>query len=204
MKWIVIFLVVSLVLQKIIMSVILFNRFNWQGGVVTSVDYPVQIMECTCFWVNHTHNKIVRNTWDWVETTEYSKREGSLPKNFEIKWYSYNEDRFFKASIPLPSDIMGHYAKKYRKQTQDENRSRGFYSDSYYLYLVAEIKPDGLVSVWLANGRRESERIELYSNFQGVEIDFDESKLDMDKGFTRKEWNEIVTDRKSTRLNSSH
>ena len=178
------------------MSVILFNRFNWQGGVVSNEDYPVQIMECTCFWVNHTRNKIVRNTWDMVETTDYSKREDSFPKNFEVKWYAYNEDRFFEASIPLPSDTLVHYAKKYRKQTQDENRRRGFYSDAYYLYLVADIKPDGIVSVWLSNGRRDSERIELYANFQGIEIDFDESKLDMDEGLTKEEWNEIVTTRK--------
>ena len=189
-------LIVSLFLQKVIMDIIAYNRFDWEGGIVTSENYPVQIIECTRYRPDY-HHKIVRNTWgDRLNTTDYSTYEGRLPKRFDITWYSYNEDQFFEASIPLPSDSLDYFAKKYRKHRQDENKERGFYSDYYTLILVAELKPNGLVSVWLTNGYRDGERIELYSDFQGIEANLDESELDLNEGFTRKEWNEIITTRK--------
>jgi|GEM_PF-4644495 len=182
---IVIFLVVSLVIQSIIMNYVASNRFDWQVGVVTSENYPVQIIECTYYNNWGYDNKILRNTWDdRLSTTDYRIRDKSFPKQFTIKWYSYYEDRFFEALIPLPSDTLNYYAKEYRK---------------YYSYgqnLVAELKPDGMVSVWLTDGSRDGDKIELYSNFQGVEAESNERKLFEDEEFTRKEWNEIITTRK--------
>ena len=185
LRGVVVFLVISLVLQSIIMSYVISNRFDWQVGIVTSENYPMQIIECTHYYNWRYDNKILRNTWDdGLSTTDYRMRDKSFPKQFTIKWYSYNEDRFFEALIPLPSDTLNYYAKKYR---------------TYYSYghnLVAELKPDGMVSVWLTDGSRDGEKIELYSNFQGIETDLDERELIANKEFTRKEWNDIITTRK--------
>ena len=167
------------------MNYVASNRFKWEVGVVTSENYPVQIIECICYRNYHSGNKILRNTWDdGLWTTDYPASDRPFPKHFIIKWHSYNEDCFFEALIPLPSDTLVHYAKEYRK---------------YYSYgpdLVAELKPGGLVSVWLSDGSRNGEKIELYSNFQGVEADLDERELIKGKEFTRKEWNDIITTRK--------
>ena len=191
-----IFLIISLFLQKVIMDIIAYSRFDWEVGVVTSENYPVQIVECTRYSPDY-HQKIVRNIWgDRLNTTDHNAYDERLPKRFGIKWYSYNEDQFFEASIPLPSDSLDYFAKKYRKHSQNENKERGFYSDYYTLILVAELKPNGMVSVWLTNDYRNGERIELYSDFQGIEANLDESELNMYEGFTRKEWNEIITTRK--------
>ena len=194
---IVVFLIVSLFFQYIIMCYISSNRFKWKGGIVTSENYPVQIIYSTRYRSGYHHNKIVRNTWDdMVKTTDYPLYEEDFPQYFHIDWYSYNEDLFFEALIPLPSDTLGYYAKKYRKYHQDENERRGIYTDYYSLTLVAELKPGGLVSVWLTDSNRGGERIELFSDFQGVECDLNESVLDLEEGITRKEWNDIITNRK--------
>lgn len=180
-----IFLVISLVIQSIIMIYVASKRFNWEVGAVTSENYPVQIIEGTRYHYNH-NNEILRDTWDnGVSKTDYYPASNTyLPKQFAIKWYSYNEDRFYEALIPLPSDSLNYYAKKYQKNYRCDPD------------LVAELKPNGLVSVWIKARYGSDEKFELYSNFQGIEVDLDERKLGTDEGLTRKEWNDIITTRK--------
>lgn len=188
-------LFIALIVSLIVKSNEEEERFNWRGGVVVEKDNPIQISKCTSYDPQYHHNKIIQNTWDNViSSTDISQYKALLPENFSIEWFSYNENKHYKVDVPLPTELVLKTAKKYRSKEQIENKKRGIELDFYHLNFVAEVKHGGVVSIWLTDGHRGGERIELCSGVAN-EVELEWAEFDPECKFNRNEWVDIVKKR---------
>lgn len=131
------------------------NHFKWYSVATAPRDYPMEVISGTFFYKGQDVGDIIpsggtlRQGWG-KQSSAYVK--GSeippLPDRVSVKFYSYAENKFYKAEFALPyEDILA----KFREQSKQQPEL------PYDTFLLG-IAPGGAVAVWI-NGAKT---IEVY------------------------------------------
>lgn len=166
-------LVIGIVAMNIINSIRESNMYMLSFGVLAEKAEPMQIYDFP--YHNFKKGKIMQDGWDDINYSERLTDESPLPDSTTITWFSYKEDRFFKATIHLPSKKMNNIAKDLREETKREAANSGRTEIFYILRFFTELKPEGKVTIWLSTLDIDTRR-EICTG-QGEEIDIDWNKF---------------------------
>lgn len=131
------------------------THFKWYSVATAPRDYPMEVINGTFFYKGQAVGHLIpsggtlRQGWG-EQASAYVK--GSeippLPDRVAVKFYSYAENKFYKAEFALPyEDILA----KFQLQSKQE-------PDLPYDAFLLGIAPGGALSVWLSGAKT----IEVY------------------------------------------
>lgn len=148
------------------MQVYLFNpfdRFDWTRSVISSKGNIVQVSDCDFTGNNYDidKNMILDDGWDKTNDSENITKNTFLPDTLSIKWFSYNEQKFYKGIFALPKEIIKTKAVQMGMQPS--------YNDfNSVLKFIAEVQSKGKVAVWIQK-LDKNEKLKI-GTFQAKEI----------------------------------
>ena len=139
------------------------DRFDWSTNVISSKGNKVQVSNCNFKdnYCNIDKNKILDDGGNEINDSENISKDTFLPDSLYIKWFSYNEQKFYAGNFALPKEIIETKAI----QLGMFPSYNGFHS---VLHFIAEVQPKGKVTVWI-------QKFEENNNFK--EINNNDTKL---------------------------
>lgn len=146
------FLILFLIITIIANLVQFYNykpdrRFDWTGGVISSKGNIVQVAICD-FKGNDYHinkDKILDNSWDEINGCEDYMKNIFFPDSLSIKWFSYNEQKFYSGDFALPIEIIQTKATQMGMLPSVKND----YDSDRILHFIAEVQLNGKLAVWM-------------------------------------------------------
>lgn len=142
------------------------DRFDWTKSVISSKGNTVQVSNCD-FKGNHydiDKNKILDDGWNEINDSENVMKDTFIPDSLSIKWFSYNEQKFYGGCFALPKEII-----------QTNAIQMGMYPSyndfNSILHFIAEVQPKGKVAVWIEKLDKNDKGAKLkIGTFQAKEI----------------------------------
>ncbi len=131
------------------------THFKWYSVATAPKDYPMEVISGTFFYRGRDVGDMIpsggtlRQGWG-KQSSAYVKGPEipPLPDRVSVKFYSYAENKFYKADFALPYDDI---LAKFQEQSKQE-------PDLPYDTFLLGIAPGGAVAVWI-NGAKT---IEVY------------------------------------------
>ncbi|WP_426485461.1 DUF2931 family protein [Flavobacterium sp. 2] len=131
-----------------------FERFDWTTTVVSSAGNIVQVSDCYFNGNSYRINKnMILNSWETKNNSENEKKNTLLPDSLSIKWFSYNEQKFYSGFFSLPYESILKKAKQLGITYSTRN--------DYHVYIVAEVEPKGKVSLWIQKYDKKDKNLKL-------------------------------------------
>lgn len=123
------------------------ERFDWSIGVISSKGNVVQVANCNFNgnFYNIDKDKILDDGWNEINDTENDMKEAFFPDSLSIKWFSYNEKKFYNGNFSLPKESI--LTKALQIGALPSNK-QGY---AEVLRFIAEVQPKGKVIVWIQN-----------------------------------------------------
>lgn len=179
------------------------ERFDWTSGVKSSEGNMIQVSTCDFNGNSYDIDKdmILDNGWEKINECENSMKETFFPDSLSIKWFSYNEKKFYKGNFALPKETI---LVKAAQLGILPSKKEGHITVARF---ITEVKQKGKLLVWLQKAGYENDSIKLLiGTYQAKETktrwnildDYLESDNNIDINITKKV--NLVMDRYSYKL----
>jgi hypothetical protein len=160
------------------------NKYKWLPTTCAPQCYPVILMDGAfefntnepCVFI--PRGDVCHNGWGEMGLTNLTETElFSIPDQFDLTWFSFIEDLFYKGVFNLPKEKTEElFDKGFKHPDTDEPVT--------YEYLVTGMGPEGLVCLWAAGHGIVTELATF--NAKAVKIEWE--RFNDNEDITRKEF----------------
>ncbi|TDW51759.1 DUF2931 family protein [Flavobacterium sp. 270] len=106
---------------------------------------------------------ILADGWDKINESERETADTFFPDSLSIKWFSYNEQKFYNGVFTLP------YEKIVEKAL--DMGIKNDYTSNKILHFIAEVQPKGKVAVWIQKFNKDNTDLKFkIGTYQAKEI----------------------------------
>lgn len=145
-----------------------YERFDWSGSVINSKGNIIQVAICDFKGNNYyiTKDKIADKSWDEINDFEDYMKNTFFPDSLSIKWFSYNEQKFYSGRFSLPIEIIRTKSAQMGMLPSIKNH----YDLDNILHFIAEVQPKGKLTVWILKFNGNDQTKFKIATFQATEI----------------------------------
>jgi hypothetical protein len=169
-----------------------FDRFSWRIAAKAGENQVVQLYgRSGGFYpaIDHIMSDDMRSN-----SAENNFEDVFLPDSFFMKWFSYNENKFYEASFALPTDSLKFLVHNLKKQADNRLKNIELSNELQQSWrrlpftFLAELKENGLIVLWLSIGLCENTIISA----QAKEVEYDWKTFKPDSKLTREEYIDLI------------
>jgi len=142
-----------------------YERYDWISGVISTKGNIVQVSDCNFKgnFYDINKNMILNDGWDKINEVENEEVDHLFPDSLSIKWFSYNEQKFYTGVFALPYE-------KILEKALDMGIKKDYTSDKI-LHFIAEVQPKGKVAVWMQKFNKDNTDVKFkIGTYQAKEI----------------------------------
>jgi hypothetical protein len=177
-----------------------FERYDWRLAVTAEKGQVVEV--CSGYFSNN-HHRIEKEGIIYGKEEKNSHLSGSIsdshvtntfyPDSCSIQWFSYTENKFYEANIPLSKELIKRITKSLRTDQQKKFGAGGTLraEREFDVTFYAELKAKGTLTIGVATYDFHEEIISV----QAHEIEMDWNKFKPCNSSTRHEWVDLVISR---------
>lgn len=160
------------------------NQYNWLPTTCAPQYYPVKLLD-GAFEFNTDEpavfiprGNVCNNGWGEIGLINLTETElFPLPSQFDLTWFSFSEDLFYKGMFDLPKEKTEQLFKTgFKHPDTDEPVT--------YEYLITGVGPEGFVAVWAAGHGIVKE----LATYRAGVVKIDWKRFNDDESMTRKEY----------------
>jgi hypothetical protein len=165
-----------------------FERFNWSIGLIAEKGEVVEVY--SCYFTNNYHyiekerimyDREKPDYFGYVSDSQVKKE--FYPDSCAIQWFSYNDNKFYEANIPLSKKLVKRITEKLKADRQ--------YKSADDITFYAKLKAKGNLTIGAATYDFHEEIISV----QAHEIEIDWKKFKSYSALNRNEWVDAVVSR---------
>ncbi|GEM_PF-2294921 len=145
-------------------QLIINKKFYWNSSVVSTKNTVAQISNCE-FKGNYNINKnTIIKGWNKINVNENNTVNELLPDSLFIKWFSYNEQKFYCGRFALQKEIILDKIDLLNISSSIQGNNK-----EEYICFIAEIMPKGKLTVWLQKSNKVNSKLKI-ADYQSKEI----------------------------------
>ena len=160
------------------------NQYKWLPTTCAPQCYPVKLMDGAFYFntdeptVFIPRGNVCNNGWGEIGLTNLTETElFSIPQQFDLTWFSFTEDVFYKGVFTIPVEKVEQLFEKGFKHPDTNELVT-------YEYLITGMGPEGFICLWAA-GHGIVTELAIF-NATAVKIDWE--RFNDDEDTTRKEF----------------
>lgn len=167
------------------------SKFNWLASGSAFKNFPMELIkgefldEDNNYIVYIPDNRTINNGWGMAASTHIVGEEFiKLPHKFNIYWFSYTEDKFFKGEFNLPYDSLYKKCNEIRINSLKEEELYNNYR------ITVGLAPKGKITVWL----QSSFHIIEIASYKAEETEMDWKRVLDNPEITKQDYIKMILD----------